>query len=1434
MSTASSASRSATLTGPNCSGTTSLDWVTASVTYRTVNQGTANPALVDDVCESADFAFAIDMSGSIGTQGSTPSNLPDLKAGITGFVTGFQNAGGDGKYSGARFNGSSTSNLTSGYTDPDTFNAAVNGLTNPNGLTPTAAGIGAAAGNNGNDRAGVPNVLFVVTDGSPNKPNTHGDDLGNPDTWLTAANAAVAAADDARAGSGASRFVVQAVYLSTAGDPGDTSLPFSPAGDLQWATEVMDQIGGGTHLDADFSGFVNDLFEAIGCPPPSTKITKVADDATVDAGDQIGFTITVTNSGGKAAHAVAVDDNLPDTAGTNWSISPAVTGCSITGSPGSQALHCDFGTLNAGAHKSVHVVSGTGKACGTYDNTASFTSTEGLTGEASATVNVRCACIGITKVADADSVSAGDTIGFTITVTSKGPGAAKGVVMTDTFPTDAGTSWTVDGGTGAAKCAAPVGGVLSCDFGRMENGATYTVHLSSPTTKATLADSPVVNTASVTTTNDGSDKATDSVVVLAGSIGITKKADAASVSAGDDIGFTITVTSKGPGAAKGVVLTDVLPTDAGTSWTVDGGTGEAKCVDPIVGGVLSCDFGRMENGATYTVHLSSPTTKATLADSPVANTASVTTTNDGSDEATDSVVVLAGSIDITKKADAASVSAGDDIGFTITVTSKGPGAAKGVVLTDVLPTDAGTSWTVDGGTGEAKCVDPIVGGVLSCDFGRMENGATYTVHLSSPTTKATLADSPVANTASVTTTNDGSDEATDSVVVLAGSIDITKKADAASVSAGDDIGFTITVTSKGPGAAKGVVLTDVLPTDAGTSWTVDGGTGEAKCVDPIVGGVLSCDFGRMENGATYTVHLSSPTTKATLADSPVANTASVTTTNDGSDEATDSVVVLGPDIQVEKVGNGPISAGDTASFTITVSNIGPGAATNVTLTDTLPAGVAWTEDSTSCSITAGVLTCNFGTILPGASRVVTVSGETDVEDCGVIPNTASAVASNEPSGLLANNTDSASITVGCAAVVITKTADAPSVNATDTIGFVITVTNTGAGSAFGVTVGDTLPVNGGLGWSIDAAGSDAGWSIVGGVLKYGPATLASKASVHVHIVSGTTPASCGLVDNTASMTYQGGAGEDSSRVAVLCPDVTITKTATKSPILAGETASYTISARNQGVGTAYDVTISDTLPAGIAWTEDSEACSIANGILTCKVGSLAQGAVFSVTVSGPTTVAVCGQLPNAAFVAAANEATSAKGNNSDDASITVQCASISLVKTAGTAADGAELLLADPGNVVFTYVVTNTGTAALRNVVVVDDNATPADTSDDVTITCPKTTLAAGESMTCTATLPVGIGLRTNVATVTADPVLESEGEVGDTDDAVVRVLEPEVTPTPTPSLTLPPTSTISGGPTGTDGNGLFLILIGLAGLMLAAGYLVPAPARARRRNNRS
>jgi uncharacterized repeat protein (TIGR01451 family) len=615
------------------------------------------------------------------------------------------------------------------------------------------------------------------------------------------------------------------------------------------------------------------------------------------------------------------------------------------------------------------------------------------------------------------------------------------------------------------------------------------------------------------------------------------------------------------------------------------------------------------------------------------------------------------------------------------------------------------------------------------------------------------------------------------------------------------------------------------------TWALDPAV--AGC--SITTGTLDCSLGDMASGAQASVHVSAMT--SAQACTTYDNTAHASAANAPSVQDSASIECLVPDVTVVKTADQrTISAGDGAAFTIVVTNLGPGTAYGVTLHDPLPANVNWSTSTPNCSVSAGVLDCSWDSLAAGAQNALTVkvAGETTAAACGDLVNNVRVDATNEPTANQGNNESGATITVICPPVSITKTADSPSVNAGDQIGFAITVSNNSDYTALNVTVDDPLPTNGGLGWSIDGAAN--GFSIVGGHLVHGAVSLAAHGTLTVHIVSGTTSATCGAVDNTATLSFNGGSGQDSSSVEVNCPDVTIRKTADNSPILAGQTASYTITVSNLGPGTAYGVTIHDPLPAGIDWSADNEACTIANGALDCVVGTLGVESTFVVTVSGAATTAQCGELPNTATVAATNEPPANTDNNQSGASITVQCAAITLVKTAGNAADGATLVLQLPGTVVFTYVVHNTGSADLQGLVLVDDNGTPGNTADDVTIHCPATTLAAGESMTCYSDpLPVGYGTRTNIAKVTAHPVLEPEGTVSATDDAVVFVPEPEVTPTPTPKLTLPPTSTIDGSSTTSQsGNGLLMILVVVGGLMLVLGLLVPAPARARKRTRRS
>lgn len=85
------------------------------------------------------------------------------------------------------------------------------------------------------------------------------------------------------------------------------------------------------------------------------------------------------------------------------------------------------------------------------------------------------------------------------------------------------------------------------------------------------------------------------------------------------------------------------------------------------------------------------------------------------------------------------------------------------------------------------------------------------------------------------------------------------------------------------------------------------------------------------------------------------------------------------------------------------------------------------------------------------------------------------------------------------------------------------------------------------------------------------------------------------------------------------------------------------------------------------------------------------------------------------------------------------------------AAPGPTITVGDPVN--WTYVVANTGNVDLTNVAVADDQG--------VVVSCPQTTLAVGESMTCTASGTATAGQYENIGTTTAD---SAGGPVTDND----------------------------------------------------------------------
>jgi uncharacterized repeat protein (TIGR01451 family) len=132
----------------------------------------------------------------------------------------------------------------------------------------------------------------------------------------------------------------------------------------------------------------------------------------------------------------------------------------------------------------------------------------------------------------------------------------------------------------------------------------------------------------------------------------------------------------------------------------------------------------------------------------------------------------------------------------------------------------------------------------------------------------------------------------------------------------------------------------------------------------------------------------------------------------------DNINAIGvADLTLTKTGPGTAPSGGQIHYTITVTNNGPDASTNTTVTDILPAGVTFgsaTPSQGSCSGTTTV-TCNLGTLAGSASATIDLIVNVTAPEGTIIVNTATA-DSDQTDPTPASG--AATVAVGAAAVAI--------------------------------------------------------------------------------------------------------------------------------------------------------------------------------------------------------------------------------------------------------------------------------------------------------------------------------------------------------------------------------------------------------------------------------
>ena len=169
------------------------------------------------------------------------------------------------------------------------------------------------------------------------------------------------------------------------------------------------------------------------------------------------------------------------------------------------------------------------------------------------------------------------------------------------------------------------------------------------------------------------------------------------------------------------------------------------------------------------------------------------------------------------------------------------------------------------------------------------------------------------------------------------------------------------------------------------------------------------------------------------------------TTSPGSDGFVTKIGVDADLSLTKQESRDPVMVGNPLSYTLTVSNVGPSAASNVTLTDSLPAALTYSSATPSqgtCSFSAPTVTCNLGTLSSAATATVVLAVVPNTT--GMITNTASVTA-----------TESDSNTANNSASETTKVSTLPSINGRVTGASVSGVLMTLSGSQSATTTTDS-------------------------------------------------------------------------------------------------------------------------------------------------------------------------------------------------------------------------------------------------------------------------------------------------------------------------------------------------------------------------------------------
>ena len=458
----------------------------------------------------------------------------------------------------------------------------------------------------------------------------------------------------------------------------------------------------------------------------------------------------------------------------------------------------------------------------------------------------------------------------------------------------------------------------------------------------------------------------------------------------------------------------------------------------------------------------------------------------------------------------ATAPSGAEANYRITVTNRGPDPASGVVLREVGPAAVVAATPSHGSydpIGRVWTIGDVPLGAAPVLMVRAVEANLRSAVLSADTADPVTADNAVAAVAAAPGT--------------AARLAVAATAGAASVGLGQTVAVTVEARNAGPVAADGVVVTTTLP--PGLDAVSSSGPGGYDLATGV------WEVGGLAPGATVTRQVVARATR------PGQHLAAATlTAADPPDGAAADNVATAP---VEVTGAADLALTRTvtrhrdgsATYETTVTNKGPGTATDVEVVDPAVAG-AVLSSATSLGTTAGLpaaggaaaVRWRVGTLTPDVAATWRLTLRAPARPGAVV---VTQTGSDDPAP--ADNAVPVARVLTGANLAVSREVN----NTTPTFGqeveFTVTVTNAGPEPARGVTVTD--PTDGGLAFVAARPGQgtydgEEGRWAVGDLAAGAEATLTLRARVARggeiptrSTISAAAPADPSTADNTADL-----------------------------------------------------------------------------------------------------------------------------------------------------------------------------------------------------------------------------------------------------------------------------------------------------------------------------